>query len=160
MPFRAWRPGQEPLRNEADMGRWTEDVRTVLERTPTGALPLSSIGEELKRDGVFLNPRDPWLLTSIREDEGTFGIIPLQAGPWIEGAGGWRGIGSREDPWILLKNPPSPGFGRRARTREKVGDGVRAWASGLDQASPSSVARWIRANLEGARICTALAVGD
>jgi hypothetical protein len=141
------------------MNRWTEDIRSVLERAPTGALPLSCIQRELQREGVVLDPEDPWVLSSLREGNETFRVIPFYPEYWApkdrrEGAGRQGG-----DPWVLLSKTPEQGFGRIARARTRIQDGVRAWAVGLDQASPGAVARWVRGNLEGARICTALATG-
>jgi hypothetical protein len=142
-----------------DMNRWTEEIRGVLERAPTGALPLSSIGQELRRDGVILDPKDPWVISSLRESQGDFRTISFHPGPWTRAGDGEGGVSGPDDPWVVLRKSPDQGFGRGAGARARIREGVRAWAWGLDPSSPSGVARWVKANMEGGQICTALATG-
>ena len=140
---------------EDRMNRWTQDVRSVLERAPTGALPLSTIAEELRREDVFLNPKDPCLLSNLMEEREMFRVISVPGGPWTNGAENqWVG-----DSWIVLKKPTQQGFGRGEGARCRIQAGVQAWAQEMDDSSPASVARWIRANLEGSLICRALVTG-
>jgi hypothetical protein len=141
---------------EARMDSWIQSVRHVLERAPTGALPLSAIAEELKREGTALNARDPWLLTKLTEDRESFRVIPVPRGPWADGVGEKGDRSWPDDAWIILKCPPERGYGRNEEARGRIQEGFQAWAREMDAASPASVARWIRANLEGARICRAL----
>ena len=144
---------------ETRMDHWIEAVRRILERAPTGALPLSSIAEELKREGAFLNPRDPCLLSKLTGDQKTFSVIPVPGGPWADGVEKEGNTPWSGDAWIILKRPPERGYGRGEEVRNRIQEGFQAWAREMDGASPVSVARWIRANLEGARICRALATG-
>lgn len=62
----------------------------------------------------------------------------------------------REDPWILLLRPPEAGFGSAGSITATVREGLAAWGRNVDDTSPSSVARWIRANLESSRALAAL----
>lgn len=138
------------------MSRWTEEIRSVLERSPGGSLPLSAIQEELGREGIRLNPGDPQLHASLRKEEELFRIIPLYLGPWQGEKGGEGGAGGPEDCWVALLRGGGPGTGTRTLARRRIHESVAAWASALDRSSPPRIARWVRASLEGVRVCTAL----
>lgn len=139
------------------MRRWTEQVRSILARNPTGALPLSVIEEELRREGLPVPKGDGQLVTSLRREPKRFLVLPMRSGPWAL-TRGWEDAGER-GPWIALRDPPEPEWGRGAALRKKLGQGIRAWGEALDRTSPSAVARWIRANLLAQQICTAMATG-
>jgi len=142
---------------EEEMDRWVDCIRQVLERAPTGALPLTTIAVELRREGAFIDPQDPWLLSKLIEDRETFRVIAVPAGPWADLFGKGSDESTSEDSWILLNHYPERSIGQRERVRARILEGFQAWAREMDGASPVSVARWIRANREGARFCTVLA---
>ena len=141
------------------MGNLSEEIRRVLERSATGALPLSTIRAELRREGLFMDPEDPRVHATIKEEGETFGIISLPKGPWTSRDGLGREGAGQDEVWLLLQKAQAQAAGPGAKARAMIQEGFRAWASGMDPASTRCVARWMRANLEGARVCRALATG-
>lgn len=145
------------------MQDWIEGIRRILLRVPTGALAFSSLLQELSEEGMGPPPEPRWLLQTIAERRELFRVIPFPRGPWaclrkiLPPA--WdptRGAPMREDPWILLLRPPEAGFGSAGSITATVREGLAAWGRNVDDTSPSSVARWIRANLESSRALAAL----
>ena len=149
------------------MDLWIEGVRRILLRVPTGALAFSRILEELSEEGMGQLSEPAWLLKTIAERKELFRILPFARGPWAclreVLPPVWdptRGAPMRDDPWILLLRPPEAGFGSAGPVTARVRDGLLAWGRSVDDASPASVARWIRANLEGSRALAALVIGN
>jgi hypothetical protein len=147
---------ESPMEEEQSMSRWTEEIRRLLERSPGGALPLSAIRRELEREGIRLDPRDPQLHTSLREEGELFHVVPLYLGPWKGEKRGEEGVEGRDDCWVTLLRCVGPGMGADTLARRRIQESVGAWASALDRSSPRRVARWVKASLEGVRVCTAL----
>ncbi|MGW8266711.1 MAG: hypothetical protein ACWGSQ_10105 [Longimicrobiales bacterium] len=145
------------------MEHWIEGIRRILMRVPTGALAFSRIIAELSEEGMGPPPEPLWLLKTISERKALFRVVPFPRGPWAclreVLPPVWdptRGAPMREDPWILLLRPPEAGFGSAGSFTARVREGLLAWGRCVDDASPASVARWIRANLEGSRALAAL----
>ncbi|MFO8173987.1 MAG: hypothetical protein ACQET1_03500 [Gemmatimonadota bacterium] len=138
------------------MEQWIQETRQILERSPTGALPLSDIREELRRSGIHLGARDGWLLTALEARNDLFRIVRASAGPWASGLLPSEGVTILEDPWIVLQEFPSRGFGLGEQILARIRETVQALGRCVDDGSPSGVARWIRVNQEGARTCRAL----
>ena len=141
------------------MEPWLDGVRRILARTPTGTLPFSEILEALSSEGMGQGPDPHWLLEAVAARADLFRVIPLARGPWAywqEGAGRERSLPGRaqrrDDPWILLLRPPRAGLGRADWVFQRMREGLVAWGRDLDDASPPSVARWLRAAREGTRM--------
>jgi len=148
---------------ESVMEHWMEGVRRILARAPTGTLAFSEILDELAREGMGESPGPRWLLRAVCERKDLFRVIPFLRGPWahwraqVQGSGDplHQGLGS-DDPWVLLLRAPVTGNGSAESAMGRIRDGLRAWGQDLDEASPASVSRWIRANREGSRAWRAL----
>ena len=148
------------------MENWLEGIRRILMRVPTGALAYSRILEELAVEGMGESPEPMWLLKTISERKDIFRVIPFARGPWACWREAWpqadspsRGAPLRDDPWILLLRPPEAGFGSAESLMGRMREGLLAWGRTVDDASPASVARWIRASREGARAWEAMVSG-
>jgi len=142
------------------MEQWIQETRQILQRSPTGALPLSEILEELRRSGIHLASRDRWLLAILEERTETFGVVRIPRGPWALQTRTLEEIAILQDPWIVLKEVPERRLDGEEVFLGRVREGIRAWGEFLDQGSPSEVARWIRANLEGTLACRAFLSGS
>lgn len=138
------------------MEYWIQETRQILERSPTGALPLSQIREELKSAGIHLGARDQWLLTALDARKDLFRILRPMAGPWASGALKSERGSLLDDPWVVLQDFPSRGFGLGEQILARIREAVQAWGRCVDDGSPAGIARWIRANQEGSRTCRAL----
>lgn len=150
-------------RKECLMQDWIEGVRRILLRVPTGALAFSSLLQELSEAGMGPPPEPRWLLQTIAERRESFRVVPFPRGPWAcvrevlpRAWDSTRGASMREDPWILLLRPPEAGFGSAGSLAATMREGLAAWGRSVDDTSPSSIARWIRANLEGSRVLAVL----
>jgi hypothetical protein len=141
------------------MENWLERVRSILARNPTGVLPYSEILEALYEEARGPTPDPAWLLDALAARVDLFRVIPLARGPWAE----WRRAalprGQRygnhadsRDPWILLLRPAETCQGQEDWVSGRVREGLVAWGRALDDGSPASVARWLRATREGARV--------
>lgn len=141
------------------MVNWLERVRSILARNPTGVLPYCEILEALHEEARGPIPDPGWLLDAVAARPDLFRVIPLARGPW----GDWqraalprgeryRKPGDLRDPWILLLRPPETGPGQEDWVSRRVREGLVAWGRALDDGSPASVARWLRATREGARV--------
>lgn len=148
------------------MESWLEGVRRILTRVPTGALAFSQILEELSTEGMGEPPEPHWLLKTLAGRKDLFRIVPFPRGPWAywleavrppETSRPWTRL--RDDPWVLLLRPPEAGFGMEGSMMDRMREGLLAWGRAVDDASPASVARWIRANREGSRAWEALVRG-
>ena len=146
---------------------WLEGVQRILTRAPTGALAFSRIIEELATEGIGRLPEPRWLLRTVADRNDLFRVIPLARGPWAHWPTGLtprrkRGQESAldEDPWILLLRPPEAGFGSQSLMKGRLTEGLLAWGQYVDDASPTSVARWIRATRESSRAWRALVSGN
>lgn len=145
------------------MNDWLEDVRRVLARAPTYTLPYSEILEHLSMERKGPLPDPGWLLSLLAERTDVFRVISVSVGPWAHwreasrpGGDPLRSRRREDNPWILLLHRPGEGFGTSHPFVERVRDGLLAWGRGLDDTSPSGVARWLRASREGSRACRAL----
>lgn len=138
------------------MDHWIQETRQILERSPTGALPFSEIRAELKRAGIHLGGRDRWLLTALENRGDLFRIVPCPGGPWSYRPSPLTSPPIPEDPWIVLQVNSATEAGMGGQILACIREAVQAWGRRLDDGSPSGVARWIRANREGARSCRAL----
>jgi len=138
------------------MDHWIQETRQILERSPTGALPFSEIRTELRRAGIHLGGRDRWLLTALETRRDLFLIVPGPGGPWAWGSSPPAFSPFQEDPWIVLQEDSHANVGMRDQILARIREAVQAWGRRLDDGSPSGVARWIRANREGARSYRAL----
>lgn len=130
------------------MEHWIQETLHILQRSPTGALPLSSIREELNRAGIRLGNRDPRLLAALERRKELFRVIRIPPGPWTLALSLPAVTGPLREPWVTLREPPprEPRFGEDVVHR--IREAVQVWGETLDERSPSAVARWIRANLE------------
>lgn len=149
------------------MEHWIEGVRRILMRVPTGALAFSSILDLLPGEGMGPSPDPLWLLKTIEERKSLFRIIPFARGPWARlrealhpETSASPGARMEDDPWILLLLPPEAGFGSASAMTARARAGLLAWGRTVDDASPASVARWIRANLELTGALTAFLRGE
>lgn len=148
------------------MDNWLDGARRILGRVPTGALAFSTLLEELSLEGMGEVPEPRWLLKTLAERSDTFRVLPFVRGPWLHlrevlraGMGPDRDLPVQDDPWILLLRPPEAGFGSADSMMGQIREGLLAWGRSVDDASPASVARWIRANREGTRAWRALVGG-
>ncbi len=140
------------------MDHWVNESRRVLERSPTCALPLTGLVEELCRAGMDLRGRMPWLLTALEGRKDLFRILREPGGPWARcGLQDWPPA-SHRDPWILLRAPVES-YGEEAPVHRKVREGVLAWGGSMEVDSPRKVARWVRVNREGGRVCRYFVTG-
>jgi len=145
------------------MEDWLNAVRRVLARAPTCTLPFSEVLEALSLEGKGPLPDPRWLLSILMERTDLFRVISVAVGPWAAwreasrpGGDPLRARQRQDDPWILLLRAPEAGFGAPAALASRVRDGLLAWGRSLDEGSPSAVARWLRATLEGSRVCEGL----
>ncbi len=165
--------GLEAHTREVSVSRWFETLREILDRAPTRALPLTTLRLQLRAQGVPMPGGPAWLRKSLEENDG-FRVIPARRGPWArwateappmarapEGtrAGDGRGGEKTPEAWILLRQPVSLAYGPRERTLSRIREGLLAWGEELDEGSPSSVARWIRANRQLEILCRVLQGG-
>lgn len=140
------------------MESWLDGIRRILARVPTGTLAFSELLEVLSREGLGPLPEPRWLLKSVADRTDLFRVVPLARGPWVywreaakPGGNPLRSRPGPDDPWIVLLPTPEVGFGRTERMMLRVREGLVAWGRGLDDSSPASVARWMRACREGSR---------
>lgn len=138
------------------MEHWIRESRQILDRSATGALPLSELKEELARAGVRLGSRERWLLTALESRRELFRIIRVPPGPWTLGPWRTEEIPALDDPWIVLQGGTPSGFGPEEQILGQIREVVRVWGLGLDDGSASGVARWIRVSQEGTSTCRAL----
>ena len=145
------------------MESWLDGVRRILARVPTGALAFSEVLEALSSEGLGSVPDPGWLLKALADRADLFRVVPMARGPWAYWREAARPGGDplktrsvRDDPWIVLLPPPEVGFGPTERMMLRVREGLVAWVRSLDDSSPSSVARWMRACREGSRAWEAL----
>ncbi len=143
------------------MDPWIEGIQKILERAPTGALPFSRLLEELRADGLAVEGRERWILSRISEEPGRFKLIPDRRRLGT----GWRPDKesrppvsprlARRSPWVLSLQGILPDPGRKSPLG-RLQEGLRAWGREVDEGSGIAVARWIRANEEGERLCLGL----
>lgn len=146
------------------MNPWMEGVRRVLVRAPMGALALSGLLKELRYEGLGTVPDPGRLLQAVLKRSDQFRVFRLTMGPWSSSrsktrrGGGWecKEIG---DPWILLLRNPDAGFGPGQAVGRRIQVGLLEWGRHVDEASPASVARWLRASRQGAKAWSVLVSG-
>jgi hypothetical protein len=140
------------------MESWLESIRRILARAPTGTLAFSELLEALSAEGLGPIPDPRWLLKSVADRTDIFRVIPLARGPWTywreavrPGGDPLRSRPRQDNPWIVLLPTPETGFGSAERVMQRIREGLVAWVGNLDDSSPVSVARWMRASREGSR---------
>lgn len=131
------------------MERWIEECREILERSTTGALPLSALKEELARAGIRVGSRERWLLSALEGRNDLFQIVRMARGAWAPDPAISVEIPVLEDPWIALRKSVPSAPGPCQPLLSGLRESIQAWGRCLDDGSPSGVARWIRANEEG-----------
>jgi hypothetical protein len=143
---------------EGSMENWLDGVRRILARAPTGTLAFSELLEALSMEGLGPIPDPGWLLESVAKRADLFRVVSLARGPWsywrVAAKPGGDPLKSRpgqDDPWIILLPTPEAGFGPGEQAMRRVREGLVAWVRHLDDPSPASVARWMRACREGSR---------
>jgi len=148
------------------MDRWTEAIRSILDRAPTRARPLSSIVEDLSAAGMPAEGRRDWILKRISELPETFLVISDQRVPWVpwpsskpEHVPGPPLPALDRDPWVVSRTRLIAGFGSGEEAVRRIREGLQALGAGVDSGSQGSVGRWIRANREGERACQAILSG-
>jgi hypothetical protein len=145
------------------MDPWTAGARTILERSPTGAAPLSRLLARLEGEGLEVEGRERWILKRLEEQPGLFRVLPDLGQPFR----GWPSpphrtpptggrVGAVGEPWILARPASPPAFGSRDQAVRRIQDTLGAWGCALDEESPRAVARWIRATLEAEGACSLL----
>ncbi len=137
------------------MNTVTQGIRTQLDRTATGTLPVSRLLAGLRVDGVTLPGGEEHLLTSAQGEKGLFRVLSPWRGPWSReanlaprallrpGVRGWAG-----EAWILGFAPPTSASGPGGRASRRLSETLKAWGRGVDDSAPASVARWVRATEE------------
>ena len=140
------------------MDSWTEQVKRILDRAPTRALPLSRLLQLLREEGVAVSGREEWILRRITEQPEAFKVIPDRLGPWVvwagEGDPGSPWYPSRRfgrDPWVMTCSPVTSSLGIEGKVVGRIQESLQAWGRELDDGSPVAVARWIGANQKAAR---------
>ena len=143
------------------MDPWIEEIKDLLERTPTGAAPLSSLLESMKEAGILPEGREDWVLQRMAELDALFKVVPDRFGPWMAwpeeaspASGDSPGRTQRGDPWIMTWDPPPPHRGPEGKLAGRVRESLQAWGRGLDDGSQASVARWIEVQREAGRTVT------
>ena len=58
------------------MEDWMESINTILNRTPTWAMPFSDLIGALREEGLTVADRERWILKRLAEHPETFRIIP------------------------------------------------------------------------------------
>ena len=136
------------------MESWTTGVANALKATHTRSMPLSRVRAHLLREGHKEAQNEGWFLTRLKDAAPSFRVIHDRVGPWTGcrcGRGGPQGRElPPEDPWVLwLEAEPVDGaVGMEGLAAAKLRECLQTWGRDLDEASPSAVARWIRASLE------------
>ena len=116
------------------MDSWTEQVKRILDRAPTRALPLSRLLQLLKEEGVAVSGREEWILRRITEQPEAFKVIPDRLGPWVVRAGDGEPVSpwfpSRRfgrDPWVMACSPVTPTLGLDGQVVGRIQESLQAW---------------------------------
>lgn len=150
---------------EGTMDPWIDGVRRVLARTPSGALSFSELLGELCHEGLGAVPDSGRLLAAVSGRRDLFRVLRLSRGPWSRPgfAEALRAGGESppaENPWIILLPTPDVGIGPGEPILHRIRIGLVEWGRSVDEHSPASVARWLRASREGTRASAAVASGQ
>jgi hypothetical protein len=161
------------------MDPWTAGARRILERSPTGAAPLSRLLARLEEEGVEVEGREPWILKRLSEQPGLFRVLPNLGNPFR----GWPPLPGREpgphrgrsglgepgphrdrgglgEPWVLRCSPYPTCSGGGDQAVRRIQETLGAWGLPLDEKSPRAVARWVRATLEAEGACSLILTGQ
>ncbi len=140
------------------MEAWNEHLKTILDRAPTRAMPLSTLVQSLNRLGGSQESRKDLVIKAAGSQQESYRIIPNRLGPWAQHPKRRRSLspvqpenGWEPDPWVLTWSGPRGLDGPQGRMIEQLTDSLGAWGKEVDVGSPSSVARWIGANREAER---------
>ncbi len=147
------------------MDPWIDGVRRVLSRAPSGTLSFSELLDELRHEGLGVVPDSGRLLRAVSGRGDLFRILRLCRGPWSrpgfgEALNGGGDSPPGENPWILLLPTPELGIGPGEPFLHRIRIGLVEWGRSVDEHSPASVARWLRASREGIRASIAVAGGQ
>ena len=117
-------------------------AEAALRRSPSPALALSDLVEEIRADLGHRAPEPIELLDALRRHPGRFKILDPGKGPWRFLAQGSHS--AVDEPWIVsLGDPDSPTDTCLADQLERrLRESVRSVAVALDADSPREVLRW------------------
>jgi hypothetical protein len=169
----ACRPTSTQSPKEGRMDPWIAGARRILERSPTGAAPLSRLLAQLGEEGVEVEGREPWILKRLSEQPRLFRVLPKPGKPfrgcppfplWEPDPHRARGglteptphqfRGGLGEPWVLASSTSAPRFGSGDKAVGRIQETLGAWGRSLDEESPRAVARWIQATLEAEGACS------
>lgn len=129
-----------------------EQVKTILNGSPTRSMPLSHLLRALSASGVCLDGRADWLIQRLMQNTELFRIIPDRLGPWIhwpDRLGAAPPIqGPPGDPWIIAGPYPTNVSVTSQGILDRLRDTLTAWGWEVDDGSQVRIARWLQANRE------------
>lgn len=140
------------------MEDWMERVRTILDETPTRAMPYSRVLLALRESGMPVSGREGWILGRVADQSEYFRVISGRLGPWTL-LSDLRGPEASPlpspvystQPWILAWASNTPPAGEEGKALGRVRESIQAWGRALDEGSQTAVARWIGAVKEAER---------
>lgn len=129
-----------------------EQVKTILNGSPTRSLPLSQLLRSLSASGIRLDGQVDWLIQRLKEHSDLFRIIPDRLGPWIH----WPDKvaadppiqGPPGDPWIMAGPCLLTLSGTSQGILDRLRETLMAWGWEVDDGSQVGIARWLQANRE------------
>lgn len=129
-----------------------EQVRAILNGSPTRSMPLSQLMKSLPASGVRLDGGADRVVQHLTEHSDQFRVIPDRLGPWThwpaEHGGRPPGHDPQGDPWILAGPQSTPERGASQCLLDRLRDTLMAWGWEVDEGSQVGIARWLQANRE------------